>query len=124
VSQSIADSKANGVFQYSLKVDKPIVRTGNHQIDTIQEAWVEKVWQYFNKNGKIVVQPDSANQLAILFNKLPRVRDTTNIWIKHNFKKLGWNGVAVGIDSIGKFYIIESDTANQEHVLDTFTLTK
>ena len=122
VSSTIRQSKENGVFLHALKPNKTIIRLGDQQVDTIQEAWVETSWRYEKQHGKTVVQKDSHDQLAIRFHKLPGINNS--IWIKHGDKTLAWTEVASGRIIEGRFFVVEELAAGQQRVLDSFTLRR
>jgi hypothetical protein len=44
VSDNIDQSKKNGVFLYSLKVDKPVINLMDNQQSSIKQAFVECQW--------------------------------------------------------------------------------
>lgn len=48
-SQSIEESKRNGVFIQALKVINPIINIGNNKTDTITQIWLENEWTYESK---------------------------------------------------------------------------
>jgi hypothetical protein len=122
-SQSIEESKGNGVFNFELHIDNPIVNTGNNNTDTIQEAWVENMWMY-NDKGNIV--KDSTLQIVMLLkNPSKYPYPEMDIWFKQNGRYLEWNGVCVGTyqssDSI--IYLTKKENG-QEIVLDTIAYSK
>src|SRR5687768_12911683 len=91
-SQSIEESKSNGVFRYELTVDNPIINIGDNKSDTVKQIWVEDMWQYERENGRTVVKKYSTQQLLILFGQLSEGPSDT-IHLKHNGGYFGWNRV-------------------------------
>ncbi|MDE3237136.1 MAG: hypothetical protein KGO81_14385 [Bacteroidota bacterium] len=119
-SQSIEESKSNGVFRNSVQVDKSIIHIGDNKTDTIKQIWVEDMWQYVDENGDIKIQKDSTQQLLIKLSKLSK-KYHDNILLKHhNDKYFGWNGVLFETYSKGTDTIyVESNQNNKENIWDT-----
>ena len=88
-SQSVDESKKNGVFRCLINVNKSIVSIGNNKTDTIREIWVENMWMYTDKGS---ILKDSAEQLLILFGNASR-KYNDKILLKRRNDYFGWNGV-------------------------------
>ena len=120
-SQSIEESKENGVFRFLLNVNKSTVTIEKNRTDTIRQIWVENMWMYAD-NGKIV--KDSDEQLLILFGNVSRdYNDKPFLKLGHNY--FGWNGVFFNTynnlrDTI---YVISTATGT-ERTLDTILVNK
>jgi hypothetical protein len=123
-SQSIEESKSNGVFRYRLKVDNPIINIGDNKTDTIKQIWVEDMWQYERKNGSPIIKKDSLQQVLILLSQLSDSPSDT-VYLKHRGGYFGWNRVLFSSyqgdrDSV----FIVKKLNNQETIIDTLVLTK
>jgi hypothetical protein len=88
-SQSVDESKRNGVFRRLINVNKSVVSSGNNKTDTIREIWVEYMWMYTDKGN---ILKDSAEQLLILFGNASREYDD-KILLKRRNDYFGRNGV-------------------------------
>ena len=123
-SQSIEESKSNGVFLYELTVNNPIIDIGNNKTDTIKQIWVEDMWQYERENGSTIIKKDSTQQVLILFGQLSD-RPSDSIYLKHNGGYFGWNRVLFSSyqgDSDIVFVVKKANS--QETIIDTLVLTK
>ena len=123
-SQSIEESKNNGVFDYELTVDNPIINIGDNKTDTIKQIWVENLWQYEKVNGSTVIKKDSTQQVLILFGELSK-KSSDTIYLKHNNSYFGWNHVLFSSyqDDRDTLFVAKKIN-NQEFVIDTLVLTK
>ena len=123
-SQSIEESKNNGVFDYELTVDNPIINIGDNKTDTIKQIWVENLWQYEKVNGSTVIKKDSTQQVLILFGELSK-KSSDTIYLKHNNSYFGWNHVLFSSyqDDRDTLFVVKKIN-NQEFVIDTLVLTK
>jgi hypothetical protein len=120
-SQSIEESKEKGVFQFRLKVKKPIFLVGTNLTDTVREIWVEKMWMYAD-NGDIL--KDSTDQLLILLgNSSESFNDKLRLIRKSGY--LGWNRVFFSSynNSIDTIYVTSIANAS-ENILDTIFINK
>jgi hypothetical protein len=120
-SESIDESKKNGVYQFRVNVNKPIVSIAKNLKDTIKEIWVESMWMY-SDNGSIL--KDTTNQLLILFGSSSR-KYNADILLRRKNDYLGWNGVFFGTYSNPQdtIYVISAATGN-EKPLDTIFVGK
>jgi hypothetical protein len=129
-SQSISESKTNGVFLYNLKPNKSIISILKHQKDTIIEAWVEYEWKHESDFFRRKVQKDSVQQLVIRFRRLPIYQDEfMNISIIQGNSHLPWMGVAAErvsrFNLNSTFYVAYKPISSKEFtILDSFRLTK
>jgi hypothetical protein len=120
-SQSIEESKKNGVFCFLLNVNKSAVLIEKNKTDTIREIWVENMWMYTD-NGSIL--KDSAEQLLISFSNASRkYNDKLFLKVKNNY--FGWNGVFFNSYSNLRdtIYVI-STVAGTEMTTDTILVNK
>lgn len=68
-SQSIDDSKKNGVFQFEVVADKPSVVLDSGLKFEIKEAWVENEWYMQNYVfGKPTMSKENADELIMKLN--------------------------------------------------------
>jgi hypothetical protein len=65
-SDSITNSKDNGVFIQKLNINKSVFNIGDNKKDTIKEIWVEDGWTYERSNFSINIKKDSFQQICIL----------------------------------------------------------
>ena len=121
-SKNIKEAKEKKVFLYRLHSNKALVTIDSFTKDSIQEAWVEHLWQYKDEDFSKTVEKDSAIRIAIRFKT---IKSSTDIWVKHKGEKLGWwSGHAFGeFDLSYPFYLVENHD-NQDKVLDSFYLRK
>ena len=91
-SQSIEESKKNGVFQFQLKADKRSVSIANNLKDTIKEMWVENMWMY---SGDGSILKDSTEQILISLCISSR-KYNAEMLLSRKSDYLGWNGVFFG----------------------------
>lgn len=120
-SQSIDESKKNGVYQFRLKVNKPFISIGKNLRDTIKEIWVENMWMYAD-NGSVL--KDSTDQLLILFGSSSR-KYNADILLRRKNDYLGWNSVFFGTyrNPRDTIYVISTATG-YERTLDTILVSK
>jgi len=123
-SQSIEESKSNGVFRYELDVDNPIINIGDNKTDTIKQIWVEDSWQYERENGSTVVKKDSTQQVLLLLSRLSQTLHDS-IYLKHSGGYFGWNGVLFSsYKGAGDIVYVVKKINNHERIIDTLVLTK
>jgi hypothetical protein len=118
-SQSIKESKKNGVFEFEIQISDSVINIDNGNTDTIIEAWVEKEWEY-NNRGNII--KDSTMQILMLLKKLSK-NSQVDIWFKNESRYWGWNGVVFSPyngDS-SKVFVIKNQNGidSIETILDT-----
>lgn len=124
-SQSIEESKSNGVFIQTLKVNKSSINMGDNKKDTIKQIWIENGWTYESKNFfSSIIQKDSFQQVLILFGGLSNSWNDT-ILLEYNDGYFGWNRVFFSTYKSNKdtvFIIKKID--NKETNLDTLIMTR
>ncbi len=120
-SQSVEESKKNGVFRFLLNVNKSTVLIGKNKTDTIREIWAENMWMYTDKGS---ILKDSAEQLLILFSIASR-KYNDEILLKRRNDYFGWNGVFFNSYSNLRdtIYVI-STAAGTERITDTILVNK
>jgi len=124
-SQSIKESKQNGVFIQTLKVDNPIINIGNNNTDTIKEIWIEHWWKYERKIFKAVVKKDSSMQIAILFGKLSDNSYNGSILLENRNGYYSWNGVLFDsfLGNADTIYVVRK-TDTEKKIVDTIIVAK
>ena len=118
---SIEESKKNGVFQFRLKVNKPIVSIANNLKDTIQEIWVENMWMYSDVGN---ILKDSTEQMLVSLEISSR-KYNAEILLRRKIDYLGWNGVFFGTyrNQPDTIYVTSMATGI-EKILDTILVSK
>jgi hypothetical protein len=121
-SQSIEESKNNGVFRFLLNVNKPILFIGNKLSDTIREIWVEDMWMYIENGG--ILKDSTTEQLLILFGNSSMIYND-KLLLRHRKDYFGWNGVFYDSYSNPRdtIYIISTVTGS-EKIVDTILVSK
>ena len=123
-SQSIEESKSNGVFRHELTVDNPIINIGDNKTDTIKQIWVEDMWQYEKENGSTVIKKDSVQQVLILLGQLSD-KPSDAIYLKYDGGYFGWNRVLFSsYQGDRNIVFVVKKVNNQESIIDTLVLTK
>ncbi len=123
-SQSVEESKRNGVFRHVLSVDNPIINIGDNKTDTVKQIWVEDMWQYERENGKTIIKKDSIQQILILFGQLSD-KPSNTIYLKHSGSYFGWNRVLFSsFQSDRDIVFVVKKVNNKEKIIDTLVLTK
>ena len=123
-SQSVQESKRNGVFIQTINVNKPIINIGDNKKDTIKQVWLENEWTYESKYiFSTDIKKDSLQQILILLGESNNFPDS--ILLKYNDEYFGWNGVLFDTyqkneDSV--FVIKKVD--GKETILDTVVIKK
>ena len=102
-SQSIEESRQNGVFLQALVVDNPIINIGENKTDTIKQIWVEDAWTYEKENGTTVIKKDSFQQVLILLGSLSD-SSSDHIFLKDRNGYFGWDRV------LFNSYVSDKDT--------------
>jgi hypothetical protein len=121
-SQSIEESKENGVFRFQVNVNKPVVHIDNSKTDTIKEIWVENMWMYTDQRS---IQKDSTEQILILFGNSSKDHND-KLLIKRGKDYFGWNGVffdSYAPDLMDTLYIISTATGSPR-IMDTILVNK
>ena len=124
-SQSIEESKKNGVFIQALKVNHLVINIGDNKTDTIKQIWLENWWTYESKNiFSTVIQKDSFQQVLILFGGLSN-KWHDSILLKYNSGYFGWNHVLFDTYQNDKdsAFVIKKVNDN-ETILDTVIMRK
>ena len=132
VSDNIDQSTKNGVFLYSLKVDKPVINIMDNQQSSIKQAFVEYQWKYVSHYVFFTkIKKDSVQQLVIHFAHLPVYEGAnSDVWLKQGNHYFGWMGGAaaeplnnINFDSL--IYVVYKPFASKEvSILDSFKLVK
>jgi len=119
-SQSIAESKENGVFRRTVNINKSIIAIGNNRTDTIKEIWLENMWMYSDQGS---VLKDSAEQLLILFGDSSKVYND-KLLLKARSDYFGWNGVFfISKRNLGDtIFVVPNTSGNPNTNLDTILL--
>lgn len=82
------------MFIAELKAINPSIHLSGLFTDTVSEAWVETAWTYETKNGKIVIQKDSFDNLNIRFkNPIDAKLILDSFFILHGKNRFTYNGV-------------------------------
>jgi hypothetical protein len=122
-SQSIKESKENGVFRQVLNTNKSIIKVGDNKTDSIEQIWLEDAWTYETEKGSIVVKKDNFQQCLILFTNLSKKADS--IWLKQRNSYVEWNGVlSAPFDKATDTFLVVKKILNQDTVLDTLIVSK
>jgi hypothetical protein len=64
-SPTLQFSKENGLFSFTMKPDKAVVKLNDDYSFQIKNAWVEKRWTYECIDNDAVIQKDSSLQFVI-----------------------------------------------------------
>ena len=94
-SQSIKDSKANGVFIRQINLNKNKIRTGQFSFDSIKEIWIENSWHYERKPVTAKIKADTTIQILILFDSSSTGYDDET-YFKNGEEYFGKKGVLFG----------------------------
>ena len=134
-SNSIEQSKKNGVFVQILKVNKTIIKIGDGRTDTIKQIWIEDAWTYERKYFSIVVKKDSfpniLMRLGHLSDQCINEFDYKNeILLKYNNQYFGWEGSRESgvfnseyFDNKDTIFVVNK-VGNKDTILDTLIITK
>jgi len=64
-SPTLQESKANGVFSFTMNPNKKVIKLDDGVSFKIEHAWVESNWEYECVNNKAVIKKDSLLQFVI-----------------------------------------------------------
>jgi len=119
-SQSIAESKENGVFRRIVNINKSIISIGNNRTDTVKEIWMENIWMYSDKGG---ILKDSAEQLLILFGNSSKVYND-KLFLETGSHYFEWNGVfSISNSNLGDtIFVVPNTSGNPKINQDTILL--